>query len=158
MTADHPPRASTPHDASDAAAADALLLAQAEAARQHAYAPYSGFQVGAALRSRDGRVFAGCNVENAAYGLCQCAERVAFGAAVAAGLRPGDFEAIAVTGDTPGPISPCGACRQVMHELGGPGLRVLLGNLQGARRETCAEALLPEGFGPEALGQDPAAR
>ena len=137
---------------------DSALMAQAESARQHAYAPYSRFRVGAALRSRDGRVFSGCNVENAAYGLCQCAERVAFGSAVAAGVAAGGFEAIAVVGDTPGPISPCGACRQVMHELGGPGLRVLLGNLQGARHETCAEALLPEGFGPEALGQDPAAR
>ena len=146
---DGPPPASDP---------DGSLLAQAESARQHAYAPYSRFRVGAALRSRDGRVFTGCNVENAAYGLCHCAERVAFGTAIAAGVAPGGFEAIAGVGDTPGPISPCGACRQVMHELGGPGLRVLLGNLQGAWRETRAEALLPEGFGPEALGQDPAAR
>jgi cytidine deaminase len=134
-----------------AQAADTGLWAQACAARQHAHAPYSRFQVGAALRTHDGQVFAGCNVENAAYGLCHCAERVAFGSAIAAGVRPGAFEALAVVGDTPGPISPCGACRQVMFELGGPGLRVLLGNLQGLQRATTVGALLPEAFGPEAL-------
>lgn len=149
MTPTTRPAASAPAPTTEAA--DTGLWAQACAARQHAHAPYSRFQVGAALRTQDGRVFAGCNVENAAYGLCHCAERVAFGSAIAAGVRPGAFDAIAVVGDTPGPISPCGACRQVMLELGGPGLRVLLGNLQGLQRETDAAALLPEAFGPEAL-------
>lgn len=127
-------------------AADEALVAAARAARERAYAPYSHFLVGAAVQARDGRVFGGCNVENAAYGLCNCAERTALFAAVAAGVRPGQFTALAVTGDTAGPISPCGACRQVIFELGGPGLRVLLSNLGEARRETTAAALLPDGF------------
>ncbi|MGI4982621.1 MAG: cytidine deaminase [Janthinobacterium lividum] len=122
------------------------LHEQARIAREAAYAPYSKFKVGAALLTRDGQVFRGCNVENAAYGLCNCAERTAFFAAVAAGHTRGDFAALAVIGDTPGPISPCGACRQVIFELGGPELPVQLGNLQDARRQTTAEALLPDGF------------
>ena len=125
---------------------DLPLLAAARAAREHAYAPYSNFRVGAAVRSTDGRVFGGCNVENAAYGLCHCAERTALHGAVAAGVRPGQIEALAVVGDTTGPISPCGACRQVMFELGGPALRVLLANLAGDERLTTAAALLPDGF------------
>jgi cytidine deaminase len=130
---------------------DASLLDAARSARLMAHAPYSHFLVGAAVRSRDGRVFAGCNVENSAYGLCNCAERTALFSAIAAGVRPQDIEALAVIGDTPGPIAPCGACRQVMLELGGPGLRVVLANLRDATRVTSAGALLPDGFGPEAL-------
>lgn len=124
---------------------DALLLA-ARQAREQAWAPYSRFQVGAAVRTADGRIFPGCNVENAAYGLCNCAERTALFSAIAAGVRPGQFSALAVVGDTAGPISPCGACRQVMFELGGPALRVLLANLRGDQRVTSAAALLPDGF------------
>src|SRR5690348_17668436 len=93
------------------------LLTLARAAREHAYAPYSKFRVGAAVRTRDGRTFAGCNVENAAYGLCNCAERTALFSAMAAGCQPRDFVQLAVIADTPGPVSPCGACRQVMAEL-----------------------------------------
>jgi len=130
---------------------DDELLAQARAARDHAYAPYSHFHVGAALLTVDGRVFHGCNVENAAYGLCNCAERTAFFAAVAAGVRRGGFARLAVVGQTDGPISPCGACRQVMFELGGASLPVLLGNLGTARLATTAGALLPGAFGPDAL-------
>lgn len=122
------------------------LLNSAREAREKAYAPYSNFQVGAALQAKDGRVFHGCNVENASYGLCNCAERTAFFSAIAAGYRRNDFAAIAVIGNTDGPIAPCGACRQVMIELGGPELRVLLGNLQGTTRETTARELLPEAF------------
>lgn len=125
---------------------DEALVEAARGARMQAYAPYSKFLVGAAVRTQGGRVFGGCNVENAAYGLCNCAERTALFAAIAAGVRPGQFEALAVTGDTAGPISPCGACRQVIFELGGPGLRVLLSNLGEARRATSAAALLPDGF------------
>ncbi|RKP46409.1 cytidine deaminase [Trinickia fusca] len=122
------------------------LLNSAREAREKAYAPYSNFQVGAALLANDGRVFHGCNVENASYGLCNCAERTAFFSAIAAGYRRNDFAALAVIGNTDGPIAPCGACRQVMIELGGPELRVLLGNLQGTTRETTARELLPEAF------------
>ncbi len=116
-----------------------------------AYAPYSNFFVGAALATRDGRVFEGCNVENAAYGLCNCAERSALFAAISAGCRPGDFTALAVIGDCSGPISPCGACRQVIIELCQPGMPVLLGNLQQARSQTTAADLLPGAFGPTDL-------
>jgi cytidine deaminase len=122
------------------------LLNLARAARQRAYAPYSRFQVGAVVLTRDGRRFDGCNVENAAYGLCNCAERTALFAAVAAGCRPGDFAALAVVADTPGPVSPCGACRQVMAELCDQAMPVLLGNLADQVQETTVASLLPDSF------------
>jgi cytidine deaminase len=129
----------------------ATLISKARAARTKAYAPYSGFKVGAALATRRGKVFTGCNVENASYGLCNCAERTALFAAVAAGCRPGQFTHLAVIADTDAPVAPCGACRQVMFELGGASLIVILANLQGARTVTTAGELLPDAFGPEAL-------
>lgn len=122
------------------------LLNVARQAREHAYAPYSHFHVGAAVLARDGRRFNGCNVENAAYGLCNCAERTALFAAVAAGCKPGEFAALAVIADTPEPVSPCGACRQVMAELCGPDMPVLLGNLRGPARRTTVASLLPDSF------------
>lgn len=122
------------------------LLAHARRARDHAYAPYSNFQVGAALITRNGELYQGCNVENAAYGLCNCAERTALFAAVAAGCKPGDFVALAVVADTPEPVSPCGACRQVMVELCSDNMPVVLGNLRGAAQVTHVGALLPESF------------
>ena len=106
--------------------------------RLKAHAPYSQFQVGAALLASDGRVFTGCNVENLSYGLTMCAERVAIGAAIAAGAN--QFEAVAVVADTGVPISPCGACRQVMAEFGVP--KVLLAN-RAERLEFTLEELLP---------------
>lgn len=130
----------------DGADDDAELLQAARAAREFAHAPYSRFRVGAAVRSLDGRIFAGCNVENAAYGLCNCAERTALFSAIAAGVACGQFAALAVIGDTAEPITPCGACRQVIFELGGPQLPLVLGNLGGASRRTTAAALLPDGF------------
>lgn len=123
-----------------------VLLNLARQARDNAYAPYSRFLVGAALVTRDGRHFTGCNVENASYGLCNCAERTALFSAVAAGCRPGDFAALAVIGDTAGPISPCGACRQVMSELCDDATPVWLGNLAGAVQQTTVAALLPGSF------------
>jgi cytidine deaminase len=129
----------------------AELMAHAAKARQQAYAPYSNFQVGAALLCQDGRIFHGCNVENASYGLCNCAERSAFFNAISAGYKRGQFQALAVIGATAGPISPCGACRQVVLELGGAGLEVVLGNVQGEMAVTSAGALLPGAFGPEDL-------
>lgn len=122
------------------------LLAHARRARASAYAPYSDFQVGAALITRNGDLYLGCNVENAAYGLCNCAERTGLFAAVAAGCKPGDFVALAVVADTPEPVSPCGACRQVMVELCNDSMPVLLGNLHGAVHETTVGALLPGSF------------
>jgi len=123
------------------------LIAEARAARELAYAPYSNFQVGAALECKDGRVFRGCNVENASYGLCNCAERTAFFSAIAHGYKPGDFSALAVIGATDGPIAPCGACRQVVLELGGNDLAVILTNLKGDLLETTAAGQLPNAFG-----------
>jgi cytidine deaminase len=114
------------------------LISEAWAARDRAYAPYSNFHVGAALLAEDGRVFSGCNVENLSYGLTNCAERVAIGAAVAAGSRK--FLAVAVVADTAVPISPCGACRQVLAEFGVP--RVMLAN-RTERLEFTLEELLP---------------
>jgi cytidine deaminase len=100
----------TPVDA--ATANDRELYEQAVEVAAHAYAPYSGFLVGAAVRARDGRVFVGVNVENAAYPLGVCAEKSALAAAVTAGCRPGDLEAVGIT------ASPCGGCRQWFVELG----------------------------------------
>lgn len=131
----------------------AKLIDEARAARELAYTPYSKFQVGAALECKDGRIFRGCNVENASYGLCNCAERTAFFSAIASGYKPGDFTALAVIGQTDGPISPCGACRQVTLELGGNALPVVLANLKGEVLETTAADLLPHAFGGWDLGQ-----
>lgn len=122
------------------------LLAEARLARTKAYTPYSKFRVGAALLTRDGRIFHGCNVENASYGLCNCAERTALFSAIAQGCQPGDFAALAVVGDTDGPIAPCGACRQVIIELGSPALPVILGNMRDDIEITSAAALLPGAF------------
>lgn len=114
------------------------LLEAAWCARGSAYAPYSNFAVGAALLAEDGQVFLGCNVENISYGLTNCAERVAIGAAVAAGARK--FLAVVVVADTGVPISPCGACRQVLAEFGVP--RVILANRR-EHLEFRLEELLP---------------
>lgn len=114
------------------------LVAAAWQAREVAYAPYSKFAVGAALLATDGRIFLGCNVENISYGLTNCAERVAIGAAVAAGARK--FVAVAVVADTGVPISPCGACRQVLAEFGVP--RVILASKR-ERLEFELDELLP---------------
>lgn len=122
------------------------LVELARQAREQAYAPYSRFLVGAALLTRDGRHFLGCNVENSSYGLCNCAERTALFAAIAAGCKPGDFVRLAVIGDTEGPISPCGACRQVMDELCDQTMPVLLANLHGKLQETTVKELLPGSF------------
>ena len=113
------------------------LVTAAWLARDQAYAPYSGFAVGAALLAGDGRVFTGCNVENLSYSLSQCAERVAITTAIAAGAR--DFLALAVVAETAEPVSPCGACRQVMAEFKVP--RVILANRRQALEFSLAELL-----------------
>lgn len=119
------------------------LVAEASAARRRAHAPYSGFAVGAALMSADGRVFAGCNVESASYGLTLCAERVALFKAVSEGAR--EFLAIAVVAAGGGPPSPCGACRQVLSEFA-PRLLVIAATPDGERREWTVDELLPDAF------------
>lgn len=122
------------------------LVQEAREARLRAYAPYSNFKVGAALETRDGKIYHGCNVENASFGLTNCAERTAFFNAIADGQQPGDFVQLAIVGDTDGPVSPCGACRQVILELGGPELRVVRANLRDAVEITSPPDLLPGGF------------
>ena len=126
------------------------LLARARKARANAYAPYSRFTVGAALLAADGRVFTGCNVENASYGLTNCAERVAIGTAVTEGAR--EFVAIAVTGPhDAAPCAPCGACRQVLYEFG-PELPLIMPSSSADGFEVVSmDALLPGAFGPARL-------
>jgi cytidine deaminase len=119
------------------------LLAAARGARQHAVAPYSGFRVGAAIQSTDGRIFTGCNIENASYGLTVCAERVAIWKAVSEGVR--GFTTLVVVADTPQPTSPCGACRQLIWEFCGD-LPVVLANLEVVTATYTAGALLPAPF------------
>lgn len=109
-----------------------------------AYIPYSKFPVGAALVTKEGKIYTGCNIENASYGLCNCAERTAIFKAVSEGER--DFSYLVITGETDGPISPCGACRQVIVEFYDPKMRVLLTNVKGDEKEVTVEQLLPGAF------------
>jgi cytidine deaminase len=118
------------------------LMAAARAAREHAYAPYSAFSVGAALLCEDGTVVVGCNVENASYGLTICAEQAAVAAAIARGQRR--FVAIAVAGPAEGATPPCGACRQVLSEFA-PGMSVLYSSGE-THASVPIEELLPAAF------------
>lgn len=127
------------------------LKAQAAGAARHSHSPYSGFAVGAAVTADGGRIYAGCNVENASFGLTQCAERVALAAAVADGAAPGSLSLLVIY--TPGPTAhpPCGACRQVINELMAPGSRVVSCCDGAATRAWRVEECLPDPFTPEAL-------
>ena len=125
---------------------DRLVQAATEA-QGNAYAPYSGFKVGAALQVDDGRIFVGANVENASYGLTSCAERVAVGAAVASGARR--FERLVVVSDASPASAPCGACRQVLSEMGADMIVEAVGPT-GSRRWKVAD-LIPDPFGAEDL-------
>jgi cytidine deaminase len=127
------------------------LRAAALAARERAYAPYSGFKVGAAVLSGSGKVYAGQNVENASYGLSICAERSAIFAMVAAGER--SFKAVAIATQNPKPVGPCGACRQVLREFSPGDARVLLVTIGGQKAEHTLAELLPLDFGPQDLGK-----
>ena len=129
------------------AVSDQALFDAACAMLERAYAPYSGFRVGAAILTDDGRVFTGCNVENASYGATICAERTAAVKAVSEGAAR--FTAIAVVG-AKAPAWPCGMCRQVLREFG-PDMRVLVGAPGQGWVETTLQALLPHSFGPEDL-------
>lgn len=130
------------------------LEAAARRAAASSYSPYSKFRVGAAVLTESGRIFAGCNVENASYGLCNCAERTAIFTAAAAGERR--LRAVAVYTPTATPTLPCGACRQVMHEFGPEAVVICLCD-SPARREEALSALLPGAFGPRDLLNAPAA-
>jgi cytidine deaminase len=129
---------------------DQQLVEMARQVRERAYAPYSHFPVGAALLGRSGRVYTGCNVENASYPLTTCAERAAVTKAVSEGEQ--EFEAIAVITATG--ATPCGACRQILREFGGPDgdLRVIVADTAGNVRAFTIAELLPEGFTPDQLG------
>jgi len=122
------------------------LIAKAIEARERAYAPYSNYRVGAALLGRSGRIYTGCNVENAVYPLATCAERAAVVKAVSEGER--EFVALAVVTENAGP--PCGSCRQVLHEFG-EAIVVLIADAEGAYRETTVADLLPDSFSVEDL-------
>jgi len=124
---------------------DRALVDAARVARERAHAPWSRFKVGAAARFGE-QIVHGCNIEFDVYGLTNCAERTAVFAAFANGAARQPMTAIAVIADTPGPVSPCGACRQVMFECGGADLRVILANTQGEMRIVRMADLLPGGF------------
>jgi cytidine deaminase len=119
------------------------LLERARRAREHAYAPYSNFKVGAAVLTATGEIFSGCNIENASLGATLCAERVAILTAVAAGCR--DLTALAVIADTPEPVAPCGLCCQVLAEFN-PDCQVLMATMSGRQRLTNLKELLPLAF------------
>lgn len=124
------------------------LRAMAFAALDHSYAPYSRFRVGAAVRSRDGRIYSGCNVENASYPASICAERGAISTAVADGAR--DFVALVIATDAADPAPPCGLCRQVLAELG-PRLEVVSCTSRGGESRWSIASLLPSPFTPHSL-------
>jgi len=125
------------------------LIAESKKAREQAYVPYSKFPVGAALLAEDGTIYHGCNIENSAYSMTNCAERTAFFKAVSDGVRR--FKALAVVADTEGPVSPCGACRQVIAEFCDGSMPVYLTNLNGDVEETTVAKLLPGAFSKEDL-------
>ena len=130
------------------------LIREAFEGQKFAYVPYSRFHVGAALRARDGRVFKGCNIENAGYTPTNCAERTALFKAVSEGVR--EFDAIAIVGSKVGKkntlvTGPCGVCRQALYEFGGPKLTVIMAKDENDYIVTTLGDLLPYGFGPANL-------
>ncbi len=122
------------------------LIDKAIEARDKAYVPYSNFKVGSALLLNNGEYILGCNVENASYGLCNCAERTALFKLISDGYNKEDVVAMAIVGNTKNPISPCGACRQVMTELLNPNTPVVLANLKKDIKEMKVEDFLPYSF------------
>jgi cytidine deaminase len=133
-------------DGQAAPVSDEALIALAIEAREGAYAPYSNYNVGCALVTKDGTVFTGANVENASYGLCICAERTAIVTAVCKGHR--DLRTIVVVTQSSPPAAPCGTCRQSINEFSNSPseMRIILVNLKGERRDFRLDELLPHGF------------
>ncbi|NLY53693.1 MAG: cytidine deaminase [Firmicutes bacterium] len=129
------------------------LLAAARAAQEKSYSPYSRYPVGAAVRATSGKIYTGCNIENASYGLTICAERVALATAVAAGER--EFTALAIAAGDGDPGMPCGACRQFMAEWFTPDVPIVVVSGQGQRLQMTMGQLLPYAFGPKSLGEGP---
>ena len=127
------------------------LIGLARIARGRAYVPYSSFGVGAALLTGSGKIYPGCNIENASYSVTICAERTALVAAMAAGER--EFVALVVLADSARPVPPCGVCRQMLAELA-PTMPITLANLDGATLETNMSELLPGAFMPQDMGRE----
>jgi cytidine deaminase len=125
------------------------LINEAKLAREYAYVPYSNFKVGAALLAADGTIFRGCNIENAAYSMCNCAERTALFKAYSDGVT--QFIRLAVIADTDNPVAPCGACRQVISELCDSDMEVVLANMKGEIQQLKVKDLLPGAFSPRDL-------
>ena len=125
------------------------LIEFADQARENAYTPYSHFRVGAALLCEDGTIYTGCNIENAAYGPSNCAERTAVFKAVSEGKRR--FRAIAIIGDSQDITSPCGVCRQVLSEFCGPEFVIIMCNTQKQYRQATLGELLPYSFGADTI-------
>ncbi len=132
---------------------DPKLKAAAQSVAGHAYVPYSKFPVGAALKTEDGRVFSGCNVENRSYPLGMCGERNAISAAAAAGVRPGEISELVIYMPGERLYSPCGGCRQVIAEFLPAGAKIWATNDGDTFKEWTAEDLLPDGFSFEGLGR-----
>lgn len=129
------------------------LIIKSMEARNLSYSPYSHFAVGAALLTKDGKVFLGANIENSSYPLCMCAERNAIYNAMLNGYRKEDFVALALSADTDGLCSPCGACRQVISELFPKDAPIYMSNIQGDEKDTTIEELLPFAFSGDDLQQ-----
>ncbi len=127
------------------------LVEKAKEARALSYAPYSEFEVGAAVLTKDGQVFLGANVENSSYPLCMCAERNALYNALMHGYKKSDLIALALCADTDSPCSPCGACRQVISELFPEDAPIYMANMKGTVKETNVKELLPFAFSSEDL-------
>ncbi|WP_425506983.1 cytidine deaminase [Texcoconibacillus texcoconensis] len=127
------------------------MIEEAKKAREYAYVPYSTFKVGAALRTKNGDVYHGCNIENAAYPMCNCAERTALFKAYSEGVT--SFDLLVVVADTDRPVPPCGACRQVISELCEPDMEIWLTNLQNDVNKTTVKDLLPGAFSPADLNK-----
>ena len=125
------------------------VLEAALAVRSRAYAPYSHFAVGAAVQAKSGAIYSGCNVENASYGLGLCAERNAITSAVTDGMKKIHY--IVVVADTKGPVSPCGACRQVISEFSNKDTRIIMSNKNYDYKVWDVEEMIPGAFGPEDL-------
>jgi cytidine deaminase len=119
------------------------LIKKAETARKKAYVPYSHFRVGAALETKDGKIFTGCNIENASFGITICAERVALFKAIAEGAKK--FKRIAIVADTREPCPPCGICRQALFEFA-PDIEIVMANVKGKSQALRLTSLLPNGF------------
>lgn len=127
------------------------LVLQAKEARKLSYSPYSHFAVGAALLTKDGKVFLGANIENSSYPLCMCAERNAIYHAMLNGYKKEDFSALALIAATDEPCSPCGACRQVISELLPLEAPIIMANLKGDVKESSVKELLPFAFSGDDL-------